>query len=256
MQHDNGESWWSFKLEHHCKSDRSCQLRYSVFIHTVLVEAQKRWFCSWVVMQSSIKTAEKPFVFGLEGHFLLPWCFTSSPGSLTGYSSGYSWCESKSYSCPVDCGDAVTCNSAAAIGIRITHSWGLQQVWPRSREKPCLESDSIWDWRLCFLAVFLGFNGWQVGSACPGSCGHLWSLWGWHYSGNTSCATDSGCSCEADELACQDPVYRCKSTKFAYDEKIILFAMILYLSPIPGLWMLQMQSKSVQRNGWRWWSCD
>ncbi|CAL1157753.1 unnamed protein product [Cladocopium goreaui] len=52
-----------------------------------------------------------------------------------GYSSGYSWCESKSYSCPVDCGDAVTC---------------------------------------------------------------------WHYSGNTSCATDSGCSCEADELACQD----------------------------------------------------
>ena len=57
-----------------------------------------------------------------------------------------------------------------------------------------------------------------------------------------------GCSCEADELACQDPVYRYKSTKFAYD-KIILFAMILYLSPIPGLWMLQMQSKSVQRNG-------
>lgn len=107
-----------------------------------------------------------------------------------------------------------------------------------------------------FFGCFLGFNGWQVGSACPGSCGHLWSLWGWHYSGNTSCATDSGCSCEADELACQDPVYRCKSTKFAYDEKIILFAMILYLSPIPGLWMLQMQSKSVQRNGWRWWSCD
>ena len=83
----------------------------------------------------------------------------------------------------------------------------LIEVWPRSREKPCLESNSIWDWRLCFLAVFFfGFNGWQVGSVCPGSCGHLWSLWGWHYSGNTSCATDSGCSCEADELACQDPV--------------------------------------------------
>jgi hypothetical protein len=28
---------------------------------------------------------------------------------------------------------------------------------------------------------------------------------GWHYSGNMSCATDSGCTCESDELACTDP---------------------------------------------------
>ena len=27
---------------------------------------------------------------------------------------------------------------------------------------------------------------------------------GWHHSGNQSCATDSGCTCESDELACPE----------------------------------------------------
>lgn len=27
---------------------------------------------------------------------------------------------------------------------------------------------------------------------------------GWHYSGNQSCATDAGCTCEANELECED----------------------------------------------------
>ncbi|CAL1131607.1 unnamed protein product, partial [Cladocopium goreaui] len=38
---------------------------------------------------------------------------------------------------------------------------------------------------------------------CNGD-GYLSLVQRWHYSGNTSCATDSGCTCEADELACPD----------------------------------------------------
>ncbi|CAE7498825.1 unnamed protein product, partial [Symbiodinium pilosum] len=41
-------------------------------------------------------------------------------------------------------------------------------------------------------------------NSCPVDCGDKQSCY--HYmSGNESCATDSGCVCEADEISCANP---------------------------------------------------
>jgi hypothetical protein len=59
----------------------------------------------------------------------------------------------------------------------------------------------FWMLRSTLFIWAMGFS--NVFDSCRKVTWVTW-LWGWHYSGNMSCATDSGCTCESDELACTD----------------------------------------------------
>lgn len=66
---------------------------------------------------------------------------------------------------------------------------------------PC---DSTWEKRCSMSDGGDGSYSWCTlkSESCPIDCGEVVTCY--HHSGNYSCATESGCTCEADEMSCQD----------------------------------------------------
>ncbi|CAJ1333146.1 unnamed protein product, partial [Effrenium voratum] len=62
-------------------------------------------------------------------------------------------------------------------------------------------------------------TGWCIPKwdSCPIDCGD--NIMCYHYSGNQSCATSAGCTCEADEYSCQDSIgkYECYAKEWYPD---------------------------------------
>ena len=124
---------------------------------------------------------------------------------------GYSWCTLKSESCPIDCGEVVTCAStrlprrSSVLGILVpkeTHD--PKQIhrevtrWPYVMEH--LRNFTI----IIIIIIIIIIRSHGFIHSHPDSM----AAEGYHHSGNYSCATESGCTCEADEMSCQDLLFR------------------------------------------------
>eukprot|EP00434_Breviolum_minutum_P034367 symbB.v1.2.030416.t1/scaffold3426.1/size60583/1 len=118
-----------------------------------------------------------------------------------------SYCQAKygGMSCPLNCkDDEHYCYSLAY------DEFGNQNYsapWQESCADatvgcPC---DATWEHKCTADYGFGGYSWCQsIFDLCPVDCGTAVTCW--HYSGNQSCATDAGCTCEANELECEDSV--------------------------------------------------
>ena len=118
-----------------------------------------------------------------------------------------SYCQAKygGMSCPLNCkDDEHYCYSLAY------DEFGNQNYsapWQESCADatvgcPC---DATWEHKCTADYGFGGYSWCQsIFDLCPVDCGTAVTCW--HYSGNQTCATDAGCTCEANELECKDSV--------------------------------------------------
>jgi len=114
---------------------------------------------------------------------------------------GYSYCQTKhgGYTCPISCKDNE--HYCTTIPYDEFGNENYSAPWQESCADPEVgcPCDATWEHK----CTGDGYSWCQSKfDSCPVDCGTAVTCW--HYSGNMSCATDSGCTCESDELACTD----------------------------------------------------
>ncbi|CAJ1413767.1 unnamed protein product, partial [Effrenium voratum] len=123
-----------------------------------------------------------------------------------------SYCQTKVYgSCPISCSeDQIYCYETPYDQ---SGNMDWNGVWKETCASitdgcPCNEQ---WE-KSCG-------TGWCIPKwdSCPIDCGD--NIMCYHYSGNQSCATSAGCTCEADEYSCQDSIgkYECYAKEWYPD---------------------------------------
>ncbi|CAL1131614.1 unnamed protein product [Cladocopium goreaui] len=120
---------------------------------------------------------------------------------------GYSYCQTKhgGYTCPISCKDNE--HYCTTIPYDEFGNENYSAPWQESCADPEVgcPCDATWEHKCtgCSARITAGYSWCQSKfDSCPVDCGTAVTCW--HYSGNMSCATDSGCTCESDELACTD----------------------------------------------------
>lgn len=117
----------------------------------------------------------------------------------------WSYCQPKSHgSCPLSC--TATEHHCFTTPYDAEGFVDYEAEWEESCVTaadgcPC---DSTWEKRCSMSDGGDGSYSWCTlkSESCPIDCGEVVTCY--HHSGNYSCATESGCTCEADEMSCQD----------------------------------------------------
>ncbi|CAE7731269.1 unnamed protein product [Symbiodinium necroappetens] len=109
-----------------------------------------------------------------------------------------SYCEAKVWGgCPVYCtSDQITCwvTPYKADGTIDDEGW-TESCADAVDGCPC---DPVWEQKCTYAGVNFCES---ISHACPVDCGDFGTCWHW-LSGNESCATDTGCVCESNEISC------------------------------------------------------